>query len=317
MNRNLMIVVGGGFLIAVLVAMLVQAGLSGKKAEPEKQEPPVKIAVASKDLAVGAELSDDNLRWQDWPKDAVFPGAVVKEGDKKPVDMIHGRVRRPIAEGEPVVESALIKENKGNFVAASLGEGMRAVAIETSAAKMAGGFIAAGDYVDVILTYKDKVKYTGPQNAQINDMIALNLDKMASETILQNVRVLAVDQTAQRVDKRDEAAAPSKKGEKDSSKKESPSGAKVGKTVTLEVDRKGAEVLALAGEMGDIHLALRKLGDSKIYDRDYAVVSDARLVNIARELYGEMVRIQNASGQNNNIVRIYDGGALREVAVGQ
>ncbi len=295
MNRNLMIVLAGGVLVAVLVALLVQASLSGSKKEvvAVKEEPRVQIAVASRDLSMGAELSDSNMKWQDWPENAVFPGAIVKKDNKKPADMVGGRLRRNIADGEPIVESALVPASKGNFVAATLGEGMRAIAVDVNAAKAAGGFIGPGDFVDIILTYKEKIKYDGPSNPMIDDMIELNIDKLATETILQNIRVLAVDQATKRDDEK----------------------IKVGKTVTLEVDLRGVETLALAGEMGELSLALRRLGDKKIYEKTGPVLTDKRLTNITDEVYMEMGKMQKTTGQMANIVRVYNGNVMEKVSV--
>ena len=70
------------------------------------------------------------------------------------------------------------------FMAAVLPKGMRAVAVDISPESGAGGFILPDDHVDVVLTRRDKAaeKATG-------------VEKFISETILRNVRVLAVDQT--------------------------------------------------------------------------------------------------------------------------
>ncbi|MCB9990820.1 MAG: Flp pilus assembly protein CpaB [Rhodospirillales bacterium] len=300
MNRNVMIVLAGGFLIAVLVALLVQASLSGgKSAEPVAvaEVPKVQIVVAAKDLSIGTELSDENMKWQDWPKDAVFPGAVAREDDKQVSEMISGRLRRVIKAGEPIVESALVPETEGNFLAASLAPDMRAFAIDVKAATAVGGFVGPGDYVDVLLTYRQNIRYRGENSDAVQNMIEMNIDDMATETILQNVKVLAVDQTAMR--------------------DEEEGGVKVGKTVTLEVNYQGAEVLALATKYGDLSLALRRLGDEKIITEKPPVTTDARLTNIYDEVMKEISQTsgQDYSGQSSKVVRIYRGGGVEEISV--
>lgn len=297
MNRNVMIVLAGGFLIAVLVALLVQAGLSGAKKEAPAaavEESKVQIAVASKDVKVGTELSDDNMKWQDWPQRAVFPGAIVREGDKKPSEAIAGKLIRDLKTGEPVMQSALVSPTAGNFLAASLDEGMRAVAISVNASSMVGGFVGPGDYVDVLLTYRRNINYDGPENPEIDNMIERNLDRHATETILQNVKVLAIDQSAMR-------------GEDGK--------VKVGKTVTLAVDYKGAEILAVAMEMGSLSLSLRRLGDETVLNEKPPVTTDARITKIYDEVYSEMTKLQDSSGQNSKIVRIYRGDAVEDLPV--
>ena len=291
MNKNIMIVLGGAIAIALLVAMLVQVSLGGKKKVAPVQEAKVEILVASKDLGIGRELQDDDLRWQEWPKNSVFPGAITRKDGKKASEALEGRLARDISKGEPVLESAMLGKGKGNFVAASLESGMRAVAIGVSASGMVGGFIGPGDYVDVILTYKDSVS-TNDDDPRVLEMLELNLDKLATETILQNVKVLAVDQMAQRAE--DDQI-------------------KVGKTITLAVSAQDAERLFLATELGDLTLALRGVGDDKVIQKSWPTVSDARLTNMGDEIFTEYKKLQKDAGINTNIVRIYNGSQVQTI----
>jgi pilus assembly protein CpaB len=119
----------------------------------------------------------------------------------------------------------------GGFMAAVLPQGMRAVAIDITPESDAGGFILPNDHVDVILTRRDKwAEKVG------------GVEKYISETILRNVRVLAVDQSIE-----------DKEGQK----------VAVGKTITVELDPQQAEMLALARQLGTISLTLRSLLDSQ------------------------------------------------------
>lgn len=293
MNKNVLIVLGGAVAVALLVAVLVQVSLGGKKDVPVAQEAKVEVLVASKDLGIGRELQADDLRWQEWPKSSVFPGAVVRVENKKPEEALTGRLARNIAKGEPVMTNALVGEAKGNFVAASLEPGMRAVAIEVSASSMVGGFIGPGDYVDVILTYKETIKADdGDEDPRVKTMIQLNLDKMATETILQNVKVLAVDQMAQRPEE-----------EK----------IKVGKTVTLAVGAQDAEKLSLSSQLGEVTLALRGIGDDLIVEKKWPTISDARLTSVGDEIFTEYQKMKKDAGINPNIVRIYSGAQVQSV----
>lgn len=287
MNRNVLIVLVGGVLIALLVGVLVSATLGGPKQEVASavvEVPKVDIVVAVKALPVGAELSADNMKWQKWPKDAVFPGAVVRKGDGAIDEALNGRLSRAVAEGEPLTKAALVSETKGNFLAASLEDGMRAVAIDIKAGSAVAGFAGPGDYVDVILTYKASIG-VDRGDEELTELVGRNLDRWATETILQNVRVLAVDQKYERDDEE----------------------VKVGKTVTLEVDRKGAEVLSLAAEMGTLGLALRKLGD-EAQEKDMGpVTTDARITNIFDEVYDQIDGLEEKSGRDGRGVRVYNG----------
>lgn len=289
MNKNIMIVLGGAVAVALAVAMLVQVTLGSAKEEPASSEEKMEVLVASKDLAIGRELQPGDLRWQSWPKGSVFSGAVIRTEDKVADEALKGRLRRDVAAGEPVLRSALLSESKGNFVAASLDPGMRAVAIKVSAESMVGGFIGPGDRVDVILTYKEKIK-TEDDDPRVQDLINKNLSKLATETILQNVTVVAIDQSATRPEE-----------EK----------IKVGKTVSLAVNIHDAEKLALASEMGELTLALRGIGDDKVAAEKWPTMTDARLTTIYDEVHTEYEKFKKDSGLNTNIVRIYSGEQIQ------
>lgn len=292
MNKNILIVLGGAVLVAVLVAMLVQVMVGGQEPVPTTQEAKVEVLVAAKDLKLGRELSAGDLRWQDWPETSLFPGAVIRQDEQDASQALQGRLARNISQDEPLMRSALLATDKGNLVAARLSPGMRAIAIDVEAATMVAGFIGPGDYVDVILTYKESVKADADENPAIKNMIRMNLDKMATETILQNVKVLAVDQNADRPEE---------------------DNIKVAKTVTLEVTIQDAERLALASDLGELKLMLRGVGDDAIVEKKWKTVSDARLTNVDDEIYAEYEEMKKDSGIRPDIVRIYNGNAVQVV----
>ena len=130
----------------------------------------------------------------------------------------------PVAAGEPIREPKVVIAKGGGFMAAILPPGMRAVSLDISPDTGAGGFILPNDHVDVLLTRHDKAAEK-----------AGGVEKFVSETILRNVRVLAVDQTVE---------------EKDGKK------VVVGKTATIELDPQQAETLALSRQLGTLSLAL-------------------------------------------------------------
>jgi len=301
MNKNILIVLGGGFLIAVLVAVMVQASLSGGKKKQQaaaKPEAKVMLVVASKALEPGDVLSADNMKWQEWPKSGVFPGAVVREKKEQEVtEALSGKVQSAVAEGEPIVSSAVIKEGS-NRMAAQLREGMRAVSIDVKASTGVAGLVAPGDYVDVIMNYNSRIKYNG-NDTYIKNMIEANFSKTASETIIENVRVLAVD-------RRMSATEESGSGKK----------ATMPKTVTLEVTPKGAEVIVVARKAGTLSLSLRRLGDNTVADAYTPATTDARITHIWDEIYATMEKMANDnSGQGSNFVRVYHGEDENAVAV--
>lgn len=273
MNKNVMIVLIGGFVIAILVAVLVQASLGGKKQDDTGDK--IQVLVAAKDLPLGSTLTTGDLKWQTWPGQP-FAGAIVREKEQKADEALTGRLTTRVAQGQPVLSSYTFKEGKGNIVAASMEKGMRAVAIPVKANTMAGGFVSPGDYVDVILTYRVRNNGAKPETRML-------INDVASETILKNVRVMAVDQEASR----DEDAA------------------KVAKTVTLEVDSEGAEKVALAAEMGDMILSLRGLGDDDTKNTS-TYTTDVDTSKILQN----MALIEN--GGASGAVKIYNGATMVE-----
>lgn len=279
MNKNVLIVLAGGFLIALLVAIIVQASFGSKK------DGTLEVLVAAKTLPAGSPVDDNNFKWQAWPKDSVFQGAIVREKDQKITEAAKGKLRRELSINEPLTTTALTTAGKGNLLAASMDPGMRAVAIKVSAESMVGGFINPGDRVDVIVTFQ--VRLTGADSEAAEDRIS----RHASETVLENVRIMAIDQASTKEDNK----------------------AKVGRTVTLEVDAKGAEKLSLAAEMGDLSLALRALGDETTAhtktSRDST--TDVEMSSVLQEI-NEM---KKNSSPNAGIVRIYSGDIVENITV--
>ena len=282
MNRNLMIVLAGGFVIAILVAVIVQSGL---KSEPQSgSAPTVEILVASRNISLGSNLDGSDMKWQSWPESAVFAGAIVRQDQQSTIDALSGRVRRDISSGEPLSEAAMLSNNAGNIVASSLEPGKRAIAIKVSAESMVGGFINPGDHVDVILTHKVRVA-TGDKSTMKD-----TVNQFATETVLENVRILAIDQRAT-----------------NSSSDE----AKVGRTVTLEVTSVDAEKIALANEMGDLSLSLRPVGDDSLADKDQEVTTD---VNVSKILQ-EIAKRSGEGGSADKTIRVYSSDGAQIIKV--
>lgn len=290
MNRNILIVLGGAILAAVLVAFLVQITLGNKDDAPVENG--IEVLVAAKDLKKGTELSEGDLKWKEWPEGSLFKGAIKRTDGQEAHTALEGRIDRSFSQGEAVVRKAILKDTKSNFVAARLNSGERAVSIKVSAAGMVAGFIVPGSYVDVILTYKQRINIDD-DNIAVQNMIQLNLDSVASETILENIRVLAIDQKADRDD--DEKI-------------------KVGKIVTLAVPIRQAERLALATEMGDVSLALRGVGDDAPNPKAPAS-TDARMTSIDDEIFDEYQKIKESGNIKSDTLRIYNGSQVIELPV--
>ena len=226
---------------AGIVAALLAVKISSREPEPAQivaapTEAPrvdtIDVLVASKDLSVGYRIAAGDLVWQSFPKTGiaeVYVNRLAKAGAAE--EFVGLVVRSAFLAGEPVREQRLMKADRG-FMSVILSPGMRASAVEVKAASTAGGFILPNDHVDVILT-RAAPKAAGGGGGG---------DAYVSETILANVRVLAVDQQVSE-GKGDSAAMLAKD------------------TVTLEVTPRQAEVLAQSTQLGSIALALRALRD--------------------------------------------------------
>jgi pilus assembly protein CpaB len=228
MNRNVVIILIGGFLIAVLVAIMVQAMLGGGKKQEVSQER-MQILVAAKDLEVGKTAAPGDFKWQAWPEDAMFMGAIIRDGQQTAGEAVRGKLLRSISEGEPVHMTLVVEDDKGEFLAANVGKGMRAVSVPLSKSALADRLMRPGDFVDVLVTYR--VRLNSRSNPEAQSLV----NRYATETVIENVRILAIDTNDTKAV--DEIETDGKKKRKTSSKQA---------TLTLEVNPEQAEGLLLA-----------------------------------------------------------------------
>jgi len=205
------------------------------------------IVVSTVPLKFGDEITTDHLKEVDWPLD------LKPEGSFETVNEVIGDERRvtlrSISINEPVVKSKISGFGYRATLSQIIGEGKRAVTIRVNDVASVGGFVLPGDEVDVVHSY------------QAGDDI---LDSI-SNIILQNVRVLAIDQIAD----------------------ESQEGAIVGKAATVEVTPEEAQKIALAAKVGSLSLALRRLSaedlDEEVIDLTKTIeVSDLKLDEIVK-----------------------------------
>lgn len=284
MNKNVVIILIGGFLVAILVALMVQSTLSGSKKEDIVKR--VEILVAAKDLKVGRELRGGDLKWQVWPEETLFVGAVIRDGEQQPSDAIDGKLLRSLANGQPLHMTLVSEEDKGDFLSANVQKGMRAVGISVKSYVLGDRLFRPGDFVDVMVTYR--VRINGRTNPEAKSLV----NRYATETVIENVRILAVDKIDTKAIDEEENAK--KKKKKKSSKKAS---------VTLEVRPEDAEKVVLADRMGQIGLALRSIGDNG--DQG----TDRRTTDVG--LSGVLTDLAKMTG-GSSAVRIYSGIKVEE-----
>src|SRR3954469_13502889 len=199
-----------------------------------EQLPTVDVLIAKGDIGMGTAVTSQDLQWQAWPSATTGDSYITKKDKPSALQELAGAITRaPFTAGEPIREAKLIRANgAAGYMAAILPSGMRAVSTEISPETGAGGFILPNDRVDVILSRRTK-----------DDGRSSN--SPVSETILTNVRVLAIDQTVEE-----------KNGQR----------VVVGKTATLEIAPRQAETLTQSRQLGTLSLALRSLLDASKTD---------------------------------------------------
>lgn len=260
------VAVGAGVLTAILALNMTRDQTAPAQVEQPKSIDVVEVLVAADDIAIGATIDSDKVKWEEWPKSAAAGTYITREtGSEADKDIDGALARSTFFAGEPISEARLIRSGSG-FMSAILPKGKRAVATRIAADTSAGGFVLPNDRVDVIMTRQDRDAAEGAPGGYI------------TETILNNVRVLAIDQTIE-----------DKDGEK----------VVVGQTATLELTLQQAEILTVAHQMGDrLALALRSLADANLQPGDENPD--------ATHLVG--------GGRRNGVVTVIKSGISKEVS---
>jgi pilus assembly protein CpaB len=262
--------IGLAALFGLLAVFVAQSWLSNQAERMKTQEakpqqvPTQTIVVASKPLRFGMQLQKDYLREISWPKSALPNGAfdkidaVLREGKRV--------VLAPIEVNEPILAVKITGPGQRATLSALVAPGMKAVTIRVNDVEGVGGFVLPGDRVDVVMTRQ--------------------LDKGAAsnEVVLQNARVLAIDQLAD-------------------TRSDKPS---IAKAVTLEVDTRDAQKVWLAASVGNLSLLLRKAGE--------VAEEKPRRVTLS-DLIGEM--LPERSSQDGAKVVVTRGAQKQEYNVPQ
>ncbi len=269
MGLRTILLIAVATIAALGLFVVVKSMAAGKKATTQvtvvaaPEKPTIKVLVASRDLPVGTRLAPTDVRWQGFPADSLN-AAYITDGAPTPPPPVAGTarveakataaakaagtfltgggaavqaltgaiVRESILASEPIIERKIVHGGQGGYMSVVLQPGMRALAVPVTVETGAGGFILPGDRVDVLTSRKaDQARAAGS-------------DSPLAETILRNIRVLAIDQQVQ----------PEKNAR-----------SIVGATATLELPADQVETVLRAKAQGDLALALRSyadLGDS-------------------------------------------------------
>lgn len=233
------------FSLALLVAGVaafsvknILGGKGGGDAQAVASAP--QVLVAKYDIPAGSFVrADRHLEWMDWPTDNLHDSYI--RPINHTMEDFNGAVsRQDIHAGEPVSASRLIQPGEGGFMSAVLSPNTRAISISVDMTSGNAGFIFPGDRVDLLLTHEVP-----------NDD---GSSGYASETFLENVRVLAMDQ---RLSNRNS------EGEQVS--------ASPARTATLEMTKHQVEMIQVATELGKISMSLRSMAQTKLEGKENTI----------------------------------------------
>lgn len=266
--------------LIILGVAVAAAGGAGYVAKNMLAVPPQEVVVDAGPQQPAIELSDvlvltgdvpmgtpigENMSWQAWPSANVNEHFITRTADPEALDKLKNSVARvSMFAGEPLRRSKLIGEGQ-SFMSSILPSGSRAIATQIAADTSAGGFILPNDYVDVIMTRRN----------QTSGAAAGSGEGFITETILKNIKVLAIDQAIQ---------------EDEDGRK-----VKVGETATLELTPQQAEIITVAQQMADrLTLALRSVKDTQekpSEEADYLVSGNGKRGTIRLIKSGEVTEV--------------------------
>src|ERR1700704_1162990 len=224
------VLAGGTALLARNFLARERETIVQEQAPLKVQAPAKSVLVAKTDVKRGQILRPEDTVWQIWPEGGLDRNYIVLGGPpvpaRTPESFAGYVVRNPVTSGAPIPCARVIASGNRCFLAAVLGPGMRAISVPVTITSGIAGFIFPGDQVDLMLTY------TVP-----SIVLGAGFDHKAVQTVLRNVRVIAIDQRLE-----------SKPGE-----------AVPAHTATFEVTPRQSEVILLASEIGKVSLILRSL----------------------------------------------------------
>jgi pilus assembly protein CpaB len=187
--------------------------------------------VAARPLPRGTLAREEDFAVRSVPSDSVPTGAILDTPDAR--SGIRGSlVRKFLDAGSPVTSQDILRPRDRGFLASVLAPDSRAISIKVDAESGVSGLIWPGDYVDVVLT----------QVVDKDDRARGTL----SETVLHNVRIVAIDQEIVQGGPANNATA-----------------GKIAKTVSLEVAPEQVKKITLAGELGKLSLSVRAAVDQQ------------------------------------------------------
>jgi pilus assembly protein CpaB len=266
---------------AGITAFLVNGWMENQRVRPvavAKKAEVLQVLVAKRNLGAGTFMKPQDTVWQSWPEGNLSPAYAIK-GKRKQNEFAGSVVRSRIVAGQPVTDANVVKVGERGFLAAVVQPGLRAVSFPINASSGVSGLVFPGDRVDILLSHKLKVASGGR-----------NVLRTASETVLTNVRILAMD--ARTNDQK------TKKGK-----------GSIAKTVTVEVTPKQAEMVSVALNLGKLSLSLRSLAKFGATSEDDQKEDRTASRGKTMTLDGDVSRLLHVKDETDSITVLRGGGA--------
>ncbi len=207
------------FLLAIGAAVTAKKWTESMSTTTKNETIPVVVAVV--DVPMYSKINKDQIKITDWSKTNLPPNYI---SDSK---FVIGKISTQIIYTGDVINKMRLHDDTGiSPMSALIEPSMRAISLKVNDSTAVSGFLFPGNRVDVLSTTK-----------------ANNAAQAKTEALVQNVKVLAIDQNVS-LDK-----------------------ATIAKTVTLEVTPAQAEILAGATSTSTIQLVLRNPEDTKITEK--------------------------------------------------
>ena len=240
LTRQSMLALAAAIVLGLFAVYIANVYLSGKEQQADLSGT-TKVAVAAVPMAYGTDITPDKIKFVDYPKSSIPPGSFTTPAQLLP----DGQKRfalMTIGINEPVLATKISGSGQGASIAALLTDGMRAATVRIDDISGVAGFVQPNDSVDVLIT-----RQLPNDNAKLTDVL------------LQNVRVLAIDQEA----------------------KNSDGTPKLARSATFEVAPLDAQKLALGQQAGSLSLVLRKPGEA-----NNPVVETVSMGDLRYNMYG-------------------------------
>jgi pilus assembly protein CpaB len=195
-----------------------------------------RMIVAARALTPGTLIIETDMTAAEVP--LPLPADAIEATPSGIGDFRGALVRRFMARGAPITREDIMHPGERGFLGAVLRPGHRAITIGVDAITGAGGLVAPGDLVDLVLVQT----FADVQAAR----------RITAETVLTLLRVIAVDQQVAQ-------GAGGSTG-------------RIARTVTLEVTPDGAERVAVAEQLGRLALTVRSAQEATEAERSGAAV---------------------------------------------